>query len=558
MLAIQREDLLLECIYRWEKERAGRIFLTQPHGGKVLTWTWAETVDQARRMACYLARQGWEPGSRVGILARNCAWWIMADFAVWLAGHASVPVYPSLKRESIRQILEHSGVKLCFVGAGEENHSLAGELPPGVHAVRFPTAPPGDAPDWDSLAAANEPLEGEIVRDSGDVATIIYTSGTTGAPKGVVHSFAALACDARCLSEVLKLGERDRALSYLPLAHILERAGLEATAVYTGLQVFFSEGVETFLADLRRARPTILLSVPRLLTKFQQGVFARTPQRRLNMLLRVPAVNRVVKRRILRALGLSDVRFAACGGAPLPPDLLLWYRGLGLELAEGYGMTEIMITHLGRLGQVRAGYVGPPIDAVEQKLAPDGELLIKSPTNMLRYHNDPDATREAFTPDGFFRTGDLAAIDPDGQVRIVGRAKEQFKTSKGKYVAPAPIENRLAAHPDVEACCLMGSGMPRPLAVVLLSADVRKRCADPQVRRSVEDSLAAVLEALNRELEAHERIAAIVVADGPWTIANGLLTPTLKVRRSVLELRYRQLVEKSGEQPGRVVWESGS
>ena len=182
-------------------------------------------------------------------------------------------------------------------------------------------------------------------------------------------------------------------LSYLPLAHIVERAGMEGTAVYLGYRVFFSEGIDTFLADLARARPTIFLSVPRLLLKFQQGVFAKIPERKLERLLRIPILNRAVRKRVLRKLGLDTVLNAACGAAPLPTEILLWYRKLGLNLAEGYGMTETLITHLPAPGSVRPGYVGCAIPGVEAKLSEDQELLIRSPMNMLGYYKNPESTQ---------------------------------------------------------------------------------------------------------------------------------------------------------------------
>ena len=179
------------------------------------------------------------------------------------------------------------------------------------------------------------------------------------------------------------------------------------------------------------------------------------------------------------------MQHAACGAAPLPTEILLWYRKLGLGLLEGYGMTETMITHLPRPDAVRPGYVGPALPGVEAKVSDDGELLIRSPMNMAGYYREPEMTRDAFTADGFFRTGDLVVIDTDGQLKIVGRIKEQFKTSKGKYVAPAPIEGKLMEHPGVEACCLMGAGQPSPFAIVVLSEDARARCIDPEARKSL-------------------------------------------------------------------------
>ena len=555
---VDENDLALQCLYRWERERADRVFLTQPFGGgQVREWTWAESAGEARRMAAWL-RAGLEPGSRVAILSRNCAWSILADLAIWMAGLVAVPIYPSLKPQSVRQILEHSGAKACFIGATDDKEAAEAGIPEGLLVIRFPTAAAGTHPSWEAVVADNAPLQESPARPAGDLSTIIYTSGTTGLPKGVMHSFAAFAFDARALAGLLQIGEEQRFLSYLPLAHVVERAGMEAIALLLGARIFFAEGLETFLADLHRARPTIFLSVPRLLLKFQQGVFAKIPKNKLDRLLRVPLVNWSVKRKILRQLGLDTVRHAACGAAPLPTEILLWYRKLGLDLVEGYGMSETLITHLPAPGRIHPGYVGPALEGVEAKLDANGELLIRSPMNMLGYYRDPQTTGNSFTPDGFFRTGDLAQIDPDGQLKIIGRIKEQFKTSKGKYVAPAPIESKLSAHPAVDSCCLIGSGLPSPFAIVVLSAEAQGRCADPQAKAALEDSLRKLMDEVNAQLDAHERVNFIVVAEGPWTIANGMLTPTMKIRRNVLERCYEAFVEDWRQRNRPVVWQSAA
>jgi long-chain acyl-CoA synthetase len=556
-MRITQDDLPLECAYRWERECGDRVFLTQPFGGgRVREWTWAQAMGEARRMATYLKAQDWEAGSRVGILSKNCAWWIMADLAIWMAGHASVPIYPSLRSQSIRQILEHAGATGCFIGATDEKETAGGCALPGAAWIAFPNASDGSEISWEALVEANIPLAGCPARAADDLATIIYTSGTTGTPKGVMHRFGSFAYNARVLTALMEMDSNHRVLSYLPLAHIVERAGVEGNALLGGWHLFFTEGIETFLEDLQRARPTLFLSVPRLLLKFQQGVFTKIPKHKLERLLRVPGLNFYVRRRILKQLGLKAVHYAACGAAPLPTEILLWYRNLGLQLMEGYGMTETMITHLPRPGAVRPGYVGQALEGVETRLSAQNELLVRSPMNMLGYFGEPQMTADAFTEDGFFKTGDVVAIDADGQVRIIGRIKEQFKTSKGKYVAPAPIEGRLMEHPAVEACCLMGSGQPSPLALVILSDAAREKCLDPEERKQLEESLRARMEGMNEELEPFERLSMIVITDGPWTVANGMITPTLKIRRGSLEAQYQQKIDGWRDQGVPIVWES--
>ncbi len=557
MTNLTEDDLPLQRVYRWERDQAARIFLTQPFGGgKVREWTWAQATEEARRMAAYLKAQQWEPGSRVAILSRNCGWWIMADLAIWMAGHVSVPVYPSLKAQTVRHILEHSESKACFLGPTDEKEMAHSGVPTGVRCIGFPNAATDADLTWEGVVASYSPIAGTPLRPADDLATIIYTSGTTGKPKGVMHRFAAFSYFAKSAAELLGLTAEERLLSYLPLAHIVERSACEALGLRLGFRIFFTEGIETFLTDLRRARPTLFPSVPRLLLKFQQGVFQKVPKHRLDKLLRTPIVNLVVKRRILRQLGLHTARYAASGSAPLPVEILLWYRNLGLELFEGYGLTETLVTHIPAPRRVRPGYVGGALDGVEVKLGDNSELLIKSPMNLLGYYKDPRETQAALTPDGFFRTGDVVHLDPDGQVRIIGRVKEQFKTSKGKYVAPAPIESALMANPAIESCCVMGAGLPSPFAVVVLSPDARSRCATADEREALEQALLTEMEEVNEQLDPHERMNFIAVVDGPWTIANELITPTLKIKRAAIEARYRDFIDRWETLRRPVVWES--
>jgi long-chain acyl-CoA synthetase len=550
-------DLPLQSLYRWERDRAGRVFLTQPFSrGKVREWTWAETASEVRRVAAYLQARGFDPGSRIGILARNSASWVMADLAIWMAGHVTVPIYPSLHPASVRRILEHSDCRACFFGATDVSGLTRLGIPAGMHRIALPgAAEQGDA-DWNDIVRTGEALNGQPKRSAEQLATIVYTSGTTGQPRGVMHRFGALAADAVTLRTAVRGTGEDRFISYLPLAHILERCGLEISALLVGARIFFVEGLDTFVDDLKRARPTLFISVPRLLLKFQQGVFQKVPREKLDKRLRLPLVRRLVGKKVLAALGLASARIAACGAAPLPPDLLLWYRRVGLPLVEGYGMTETAITHLAKTNTARAGYVGAALDGVETRITPEGELLIRSAMNMVGYYKEPDATRAAFDSDGFFHTGDLVTMNADGQIRIIGRAKEQFKTSKGKYVAPAPIESLLAEHPDVDACCLMGAGLPSPFAVVLLTADARERTCDPEMRRLLEDSVEHRLSEVNRDLDPHERVAFLVIAADSWTIENGAITPTLKIRRTVLESRYLASIDGWRAQDRRIVWDN--
>jgi long-chain acyl-CoA synthetase len=258
---------------------------------------------------------------------------------------------------------------------------------------------------------------------------------------------------------------------------------------------------------------------------------------------------------VLKGLGLDQVRRAGSGSAPIPAELIEWYRRLGLNLIEGYAMTEdFAYSHTCSEKQNAPGYVGIPLPGVQVRLSEEGEILIKSPGQFSGYHRQPELNAQAFTEDGFFRTGDRGERNADGLLRITGRTKELFKTTKGEYVAPAPIENRLNAHPMVELSLVSGVGREAAFAMVQLAEDLRPRVSDTAVRKQVEEQLGALLEDVNRGLVAHERLRMIVIAPEPWSIENGCLTPTMKIRRARIEDAVAADVQRWYASGGRVHW----
>ena len=545
------DSLALQRLYHWERSAPDAVVLTQPLGGGRLShYTWRDLMDQSRRMAAHLQSLKLEPGSRIAILSKNTAHWLFSDFAIWLAGHVSVPLYPTLAAGTVRQILEHSESQLLFVGKLDGWEAMRAGVPQGLRCIAHPLAPDSARqalPGWDEVVARHEPLPGQPVRPADELCTIMYTSGTTGQPKGVMHSFGAFAWGVQSgLKRVQSLDSSARMLSYLPLSHVAERTLVEHGLLATGMHVFFAESLETFAADLQRARPTAFFSVPRLWVKFQQGVHARMPPDKLTRLLKVPLLGWIVRRKVLSAMGLQDCLYAAGGAAPMPPELLRWYARLGLDLAEVYGMTENCgISHATLPGLPRPGTVGLPYDGVQSRLDPaSGEVQVKAPCLMLGYYKEPALTREAFTDDGWLRTGDKGALDAEGNLRITGRVKDLFKTSKGKYVAPAPIEDRLMAHAAVEACCVTGANLGQPLAMVMLNAEAVAQAASPAGRAALEQSLTALLKAVNDTLDPHEQLDCLVLCTDPWTVENDLVTPTFKVKRNRIEALFANHYEQ--------------
>jgi long-subunit acyl-CoA synthetase (AMP-forming) len=539
---MKKSKLILDYVYEHEAAHPDQVYLTQPvGGGKVVDYTWKQTLDQARRMATHLRSRSLEPGARVAILSKNCAHFFMAELAIWMAGCTTVAIFPTETADTVRFVLEHSGASLLFVGKVDTWDQQASGVPAGLPCIALPLAPRTAFETWDAIIARTLPLAGRPQRAPDDLAMLTYTSGSTGQPKGVMHSFERIthACEGMVADLKSRVGDlRDnRLMSYLPLAHVFERAWVECTSMVDGnTHIYFAESLDTFLQDLNRARPTSFISVPRLWLKFQQGVFAKVPPKKLNRLLSIPVLGRIVGRKVLKGLGLDQVLLAGSGSAPIPPELIAWYQRLGLNLYEGYGMTEDFgYSHNSTETLHAPGYVGVPLPGVQVRISAEGEILVKSPGQMVGYYKRPDLDAECFTEDGFFRTGDRGERRPDGLLKITGRVKELFKTSKGKYVAPAPIENLLNAHPMVELTLVSGVGQMSAYAMVVLAEDLRPKVGDPAVRTQVQEELGRLLRQVNQELADHEQLKMIVVAPEPWTIENGFLTPTMKIRRSRIE-----------------------
>jgi len=555
---VPTSKLLLDHIYDREARYPDRVYLTQPlGGGAVRDYTWGQALDEARRMATHLRSLGLAPGDRIAILSKNCAHFFMAEIAIWMAGYTTVAIFPTETADTIRFILAHSEAKVLLVGKLDGWPAQSVGVSADVRQIRWPLAPPtataGES--WDDIVARTPALDGRPSRAGTDLAMLIYTSGSTGEPKGVMHSFDGVTRAITGILAALGVREDDRMLSYLPLAHVFERALVLCGSFVTGMHVFFAESLDTFIADLRRARPTLFVSVPRLWIKFQDGVHTKLPPKKLGRLLRIPIVRGLIRKKVLAGLGLEHVRLAGSSSAPMPAELIAWYRSLGLVMLEGYGMTEDFgHSHFSSPDRSAHGYVGAPYPGVDVKLSSEGEVLVKSPGRMVGYFKRPDLDAECFTEDGYFRTGDKGERREDGLLKLTGRVKELFKTGKGKYVAPAPIENKLNEHPLVELSCVSGVGQPAAYALVQLAENVSKDLGDAAVRARVETELGAWLATVNATLSPYEQLQMIVIAPEPWTIENGQLTPTMKLKRARIEAAVEPQLTDWYQRGARVVW----
>ncbi len=524
---------ILEKFYQFEKEQPRKLFLSEPVQGVAQQHTWQQAGQQIRKMAAALLQLQLPAGSRIAIIGKNSSHWIMADLAIMMAGHISVPVYPTVTANTLQQILEHSESRLLFIGKLDSVDSIKAGIPASVKTVSFPNWPWPDCISWDAFIASAQPISQDIIPNQDALNCILYTSGTTGSPKGVMHTHFAhsysLLTVMKALGEELK---NEVFFSYLPLSHIAERMVVEYCGIFTGGTIYFPESLVTFSRDLEAAQPTIFLAVPRIWEKFREEILKKIPQQRLNLLLGLPLIGQFLRKVMRKKLGLSRVRFALSGASPLHPSLPLFFAKLGITIQEAYGMTENMaLATINRKSTARFGTVGQSYDGVELKLGEQNEILVRSAANMIGYYKEPELTTASFE-DGFLKTGDEGRLDADGYLYITGRLKDLFKTSKGKYVAPAPIEKKLLEHSLISQVCVVGSGESHALALCMLTA--------PSVSNRTQISLALsdIRKQVNEQLDSYEQLAKIVVVREEWTIANGFITPTLKIRRNSIDAHY--------------------
>jgi long-subunit acyl-CoA synthetase (AMP-forming) len=544
--------LPLDMLYKWETTTPDKVYLRQPIDDAWQTWTWKQVGDETRRMAAVLRAMQLPAESKIALVSKNCAHWIICDLAIMMAGHVSVPLYPNLTADTMRQTLQHSEAKVLFVGKLDEWTSMRQGVPQGVKCISFPFTEHDEYDKWEDLIKQHLPIKENIIRDAEDVSTIVYTSGTTGIPKGVMHQFKNFAFVAGNSIPYLGFKSTDRFFSYLPLSHVAERVLVETISLYVGGEVSFAESLQKFAKNLADVQPTVFLGVHRIWSKIQQGILAKMPQKKLDTLLKIPIVSTLVKRKIRKELGLSKATNVLTGAAPTPPALIKWFESIGIKIQEAYAMTEnCCYSHVSKRDKIKIGFVGQPLPNCQVKLGDENEILIKHGALMLGYYKEPGLTKENFTVDGFLKTGDEGYINEAGFLKITGRVKDLFKTMKGKYVAPSPIEMRMVDCPAIEQVIIVGSGLPQPIALATLSENGRRKTQD-----EVMAEFKALLSQVNTSLDAHERVDKLVVINDEWTVDNGLLTPTLKIKRREIEKKYVQYYDEWYQQKAVVAWQN--
>jgi long-chain acyl-CoA synthetase len=563
----------------------------------ITSMTGRELADRVRDVSLGLSTLGVAKGDRVALVSESRPEWLVADFAILSAGAATTPIYPTLPVDQTSYILRDSGARLAVVSSAEIAAKIvaasadarelrtiviidapADGLPAGgIEVVTLDeVAARGHRRILDAWGVAREFRDQVAAIGPDDLATIVYTSGTSGAPKGVMLTHGNLTANLAGISDALDLRDDDVGLSFLPLSHALERI-VAYIYLTTGVSMVFAESFDTIARDLRTARPTVMASVPRVFEKLhariqeRAGEGSRAKRAFVRWALSVAArrgaaleagrpvtgslalASRLAERTVFSEIraGLGGrLRLTVSGSAPLDPALGRFFLGLGLPVLEGYGLTEAApVVSVTRLGAPRFGTVGPPLPNVEVKMAADGEILVRGANVMRGYYQRPSDTAAAIV-DGWLHTGDIGALE-DGYLRITDRKKELLVTSGGKKVAPQPIEERLRAHPLVREAVVVGDGRHFPSALLVpdfaaldarlgtSTADLATRCEASDVRALFQ----AAVDTANAPLASFERIKKFALLPTEFTQQTGELTPTLKVRRRVIEERYRAVID---------------
>ncbi len=565
--------------------------------GKYVDISWNEMNRMARQLGCYLLSAGVKKGDRVALFSQNRPEWWVADLAILSVGAINVPIYATNSAEESRYILINSGAKICIAGSKDHMEKIleARKKVPGfkttivIDTVKAPNK---------SVITFNEALkkgaayknQGELDRrikaiKAQDLATIIYTSGTTGDPKGVMLTHDNFVSDARQINNDFSkyIDDTHVLLSFLPLSHSLERTAGYYFPLFAGCKVAFAEDFAKVVDNMKEVRPTFIISVPRLYEKIHSVILSRLPEaskvkqfmfklavatakKNLPYVctdtplpallgLRVKLFDKLVFSKFREGLGMERMEFAVSGGAPLSVSDAEFFIGMGIKILEGFGLTETTpVTNVNPPWKIKPGTVGPVLSETKVRISDEGELLIKGPQVMKGYYKNPKATKEVFTRDGWFRTGDLARIDDDGYVAITGRIKDIIVTAGGKNISPQNIESSLKGSKYIEQVAIIGDRRKYLSALIIPSFEnVQKWAKSRGLTFSTSNDMVNSKEVhdliqgeITREMKSYARVEQIrkfSLLDTEWTQDTGEITPSLKVKRKVVEEKYKNAIE---------------
>jgi long-subunit acyl-CoA synthetase (AMP-forming) len=547
--------------YDWEEKFKDKPFLRQPFGEKWEEYTWGETGLMARKLATGLKSLGLPKGSHIGLMSKNCREWIIADLAIIMAGYVSVPFFPNLKSNEIKNLLDFGDVKALFMGKVEDWEEIKKGISDDMPIIAFPHYENNSKIDkgfqWNEFIDKHDPQKEDYHPDLNDTWTIIFTSGTTGNPKGVVLDFkinqntdVMYTKDYNPLCVDFK--GNNTFFSYLPMNHIAERIAIEFTAFKNGGVISFTESIDTFVKNLSEVQPSVFFGVPRIYTKFQLGILSKFSQKKLDVLLSIPILSSFIKKTLKKKLGLGNAKVVVSGAAAMQVAQRNWFKKIGVNITIGYGMTEncAVTTQLPGLDFSKPGSVGKVQPQVEVKIDEETEeILMRGPYVMLGYYNDTETTDNTIK-NGWLHTGDKGKLDADGHLYITGRVKDTFKTSKGEFIDPAKIEALFGEVEYFDQMCIVGFAIPQPIMLVNIS-DVAKKITKGELQKH----LSTKMEMVNSKLFNYKRVSTIVICSDDWTPKNGILTPTMKIKRGAVDKMYMDKYEQWHQSKENVIWE---
>ena len=547
--------------YDWEEKFKDKPFLRQPFGEKWEEYTWGETGLMARKLATGLKSLGLPKGSHIGLMSKNCREWIIADLAIIMAGYVSVPFFPNLKSNEIKNLLEFGDVKALFMGKVEDWGEIKKGISDDMPIIAFPHYENNSKIDkgfqWNEFIDKHDPQKEDYHPDLNDTWTIIFTSGTTGNPKGVVLDFkinqntdVMYTKDYNPLCVDFK--GNNTFFSYLPMNHIAERIAIEFTAFKNGGVISFTESIDTFVKNLSEVQPSVFFGVPRIYTKFQLGILSKFSQKKLDVLLSIPILSSFIKKTLKKKLGLGNAKVVVSGAAAMQVAQRNWFKKIGVNITIGYGMTEncAVTTQLPGSNFNKPGSVGKVQPQVEVKIDEETEeILMRGPYVMLGYYNDTETTDNTIK-NGWLHTGDKGKLDADGHLYITGRVKDTFKTSKGEFIDPAKIEALFGEVEYFDQMCIVGFAIPQPIMLVNIS-DVAKKITKGELQKH----LSTKMEMVNSKLFNYKRVSTIVICSDDWTPQNGILTPTMKIKRGAVDKMYMDKYEQWHQSKEKVIWE---
>lgn len=538
---------------KWASELPDQVWLRDRQGDNYSELTWSQAKAEVDAVASWF-EQNFPAQTKVAILSRNCAHWVLADLAIISAGNVSIPLFTTLATETTEYILDFAEVDVIVLGETENWASVAPIVPDHVKVISLPGVEVDEATiGWREIVSQSAGQSPDYRCQHDELVSMVFTSGTTGMPKGAMQTHDSLLLPTARFDDAFHLRENPRFLSYLPLSHIAERQLVEIQSLMLHGTVDFNESLATLSRDMSSCRPHFFFGAPRVWEQLQQGVLAAMgSQEALDGLLEADAEGMGVA--VRDKLGLSDTDYLLSAAAPISTALIEWYEKLGIIIMEGYGQTEAMGLIANRDGDRKVGSIGKADPNIEIRLSREGELQVKASGLSTGYYKNPEKTAETFV-DGWVHTGDKATIDEQGFVTITGRVKDYFKTIQGKFVAPVPIEDHFSDNPHSEQLCLLGRGYSKTVMVCVIS-----EMAQALARAELEAAMLASAQLVNEAIDKHARIGAVIVTSEAWSIENGVLTPTLKIRRDEIEARFGERAAALATQSAQqrevlVVWD---